>query len=194
MVCFVEKAIFRPAFWKCFVTIRVSFPINVTLAGIINTRAEVYTSWPVWTVVNIISGKLQSFHTRFKEHVRDYQMGYQKSLYAKHLLDNKHTLHSIEDSWTIFHHTKKGRLLNTIEKFHIYIYIYKETKTGNQLNDCHTVTYDAIFKTLLDPTPFTPLLTGLLQHYHLDVVYCKTHPRQQPQKLSTQLSTWTIFT
>jgi hypothetical protein len=105
-----------------------------------------------------------------KYHVRDYQLGYQKSLYAKHLLDNKHMLHPKENSLTILHQSNKGRLLNTFEKLHIY----KETKTRNQLNDRHNVTYSAIFETLLDsPSPSSPL-TGLLQHNHPDIVHCRT--------------------
>jgi hypothetical protein len=48
----------------------------------------------------------RSFQTRFKEHTRDYQMNYQNSLYAKHLIQNQHTLHSIENCLTILHHQK----------------------------------------------------------------------------------------
>jgi hypothetical protein len=42
------------------------------------------------------------------------------------LLDNQHTLHSMEDSMTLLYNTKKGRMLNCLEKFHMY----KENKNG----------------------------------------------------------------
>jgi hypothetical protein len=42
---------------------------------------------------------------------------------------------------TILHHQKKGRMLNTIEQFHIY----KAAKTGNHLNDHNTDTQKKSF-------------------------------------------------
>jgi hypothetical protein len=77
-----------------------------------------------------------------------HQMNHQKSLYAKHLIQNRYTLHSIENCLTILHHQKKGRMLNTIEQFHIY----KAAKTGNHLNDHYTDTHNAIFETVLKLT------------------------------------------
>jgi hypothetical protein len=41
--------------------------------------------------------------------------------------------------------TTKGRLMNTIEKFHIY----QATKLNNQINDRHTVQPSAIFEILV---------------------------------------------
>jgi hypothetical protein len=41
--------------------------------------------------------------------------------------------------------TKKGRLMNTIEK----LYIYEETAKDNQINDRHTVQRNVIFETIL---------------------------------------------
>jgi hypothetical protein len=46
---------------------------------------------------------------------------------------------------TILHTTKKGKMLNTIEKY----YIYKEAHIDNQLNDRSTVTPNIIFDTIL---------------------------------------------
>jgi endo-alpha-1,4-polygalactosaminidase (GH114 family) len=41
---------------------------------------------------------------------------------------------------------KKGKHLDTIEKF----YIYQETKKNNQINDKHTVLYNKIFETIIE--------------------------------------------
>jgi hypothetical protein len=87
------------------------------------------------------------FHVRFKEHVRDYKYANNKLNFAKHLLENQPSLNSMENSMEILHTTSKGRMLNTIEKFHIYI--YKETKNNSQINDRHTVTSNVIFYTIL---------------------------------------------
>jgi hypothetical protein len=46
---------------------------------------------------------------------------------------------------SILHSTKIGKMLNTAEKF----YIYKETNTGNQLNDKSTMAPNKIFDTIL---------------------------------------------
>jgi hypothetical protein len=43
------------------------------------------------------------------------------------------------------HSTKKGKMLNTVEKF----YIYKETNTTNPLNDKSTVAPNKIFDAIL---------------------------------------------
>jgi hypothetical protein len=41
--------------------------------------------------------------------------------------------------------TKKGGLLNALEKY----YIYKETQKDNQINDKHTIQYNPIFEAIL---------------------------------------------
>ena len=45
----------------------------------------------------------------------------------------------------IIHVTKKGRMLSTLECFHIY----KETKAENQINDKLTTRENAIFEAIL---------------------------------------------
>jgi hypothetical protein len=92
--------------------------------------------------------KRSSFRTRFKKHAQDFRLGNHKSNFAKHLLDCQHTLHSIEDSMSMLHISSKGRMLNTLERFHIY----KETMHYNQINDHHTVSPSAIIEAVLSPT------------------------------------------
>jgi len=45
----------------------------------------------------------------------------------------------------VLHLQKKGKHLNTIEKFHIY----KEARHNNHLNDDHTIKTNKIFDTIL---------------------------------------------
>jgi sRNA-binding regulator protein Hfq len=45
--------------------------------------------------------------------------------------------------------TKKGGLMNALEKF----YIYKETQKDNQINYKHTIQYNPIFEAVLKTPP-----------------------------------------
>jgi len=85
------------------------------------------------------------FHVRYKEHAREYKYASNKSNYAKHLLDNKHTMEPIEKCMTVLHTTRKGPLLNALERF----YIYHATQNDTQLNDKSTVTPNPIFDTII---------------------------------------------
>jgi ACT domain-containing protein len=87
----------------------------------------------------------RSFHIRYKEHIINYKQGNMKSNFAKHLIEQRHTTGTIEDTMDVVHTTSKGRLLNVIEKF----YIHRETKINNQIDDRNTFTPDIIFDTLL---------------------------------------------
>jgi hypothetical protein len=85
------------------------------------------------------------FHIRYKEHAREYRYYTKKSNYAKHLLNNRRTLCSMEECMTILHTTVKGPMLNTLKKF----CIYKETLNSTQLNNKNTVTPNTIFDAVL---------------------------------------------
>ena len=56
----------------------------------------------------------------------------------------------MEDIMEVVHVTKKGKMLDTLEGFHIY----KETKAGNQINDRLTVRENAIFETTVQEDPY----------------------------------------
>jgi hypothetical protein len=90
----------------------------------------------------------RSFQKRYQEHFQDFKYNKHKSKYATHLLENHHAMESIDKTMQILYTTNKGRLMDTIEKFHIY----KETHKNNQINDRDTVKYNAIFDTLVRHT------------------------------------------
>jgi len=56
----------------------------------------------------------------------------------------------MEDIRDVIHVTKKGKMMDTPEGFHIY----RETKTGNQINDRMTVRENAIFESILQEDPY----------------------------------------
>ena len=81
------------------------------------------------------------FRIRLQEHFRDFKYGNNRSKFAQHLLENKHSFGPMEDIMDIVYVTKKGKMMDTLE---IY-YIYNETKSNNQINDKLTVKPNAIF-------------------------------------------------
>jgi hypothetical protein len=85
------------------------------------------------------------FHLRFQEHFRDYKYANNKSKFAQHLLDNKHSIGPTENIMDLTHTTSKDKILDTMEKF----YIYKETRINSQINDKCTVKHNVIFETLI---------------------------------------------
>jgi transposase-like protein len=85
------------------------------------------------------------FYIRYKEHAREYKYATNKTNYAKHLLDNQHAIKPIEECMTVLHATRKGPMLNTLERF----YIYQATQNDNQLNDKNTVTTNPIFDVIM---------------------------------------------
>ena len=56
----------------------------------------------------------------------------------------------MEDIMEVVHVTRKGKLMNTLECFHIY----KETKADNQINDRLTAKENAIFETIIQEDPY----------------------------------------
>jgi len=93
------------------------------------------------------------FKVRFQEHLRDYKHGNNKSKFAQHLLENKHGIGPMKNIMHITHVTKKGKMLDTLEKF----YIYRETEANNQINDKLTVQNNAVFKTIVYEDPYRGL-------------------------------------
>jgi hypothetical protein len=47
-------------------------------------------------------------HIRYKEHILDYKQGDMKPNFAKHLLEQRHTPGTIEDTMDVVHTTSKG--------------------------------------------------------------------------------------
>jgi hypothetical protein len=83
--------------------------------------------------------------SRFWEHFRYYTQGIPKSKFAEHLLCSHHSISHIDAIMQPLYYTTKGRLMNTVEKYFIYL----ETKLYNQLNGRHTIQPNAIFGSLL---------------------------------------------
>jgi hypothetical protein len=53
------------------------------------------------------------FHVRFQEHFRDFKHNNNKSKFAMHLLENKHSIGHINDIMKVLFTTTKGKLMDT---------------------------------------------------------------------------------
>ena len=96
----------------------------------------------------------RSFLTRYREHFWDYKYGNGNSKCAQHLLDNKHSISPIHETMNILHTIKKGKMMDTIGKFCIYI----ETKLGHQINDKNIITQNILFDTFVQKISDSRLL------------------------------------
>jgi uncharacterized protein (UPF0335 family) len=86
-----------------------------------------------------------AFRKRYKEHFHYFKYNIKKSSFATHLLENNHSMGPTEEVMDILHTTRKGKYMDTVEKF----YIYKETQENNQINDKNTVKSNAMFEAML---------------------------------------------
>jgi len=93
------------------------------------------------------------FRVRFREHYNDYKYGHNKSKFAQHVIDEGHSFGPMNEIMEVTHVAKKGRMLDTLEKF----YVYKETKHGNQINEKLTGQPNPIFEALLQHPPHSGL-------------------------------------
>ena len=93
------------------------------------------------------------FLTRYREHYRNYKHNNGTSKNAQNVLEHKHSIGSIHNTMEILHVMRKGKLMDTWEKFHVY----QETKSGLQIKDKNTVTrnilFDAIIQKAFDRGP-----------------------------------------
>jgi len=97
------------------------------------------------TVIENIPDKLRPFYIRFQEYFWDYKYGNRKSKFAQHLLDNKHSTGLMENIMEILHITRKRKIMNTLERCHIY----NETKLDNQIYDKCIVKPNIIFDMII---------------------------------------------
>ena len=78
------------------------------------------------------------FRVRFQEHFRDFKYCNNKSKFAQHLLENRHSIGPMENRMDTIHITNKGRMMDTLE-----------TEFNNQINDRLTVKPNAIFEAVV---------------------------------------------
>ena len=132
----------------------IAFKMKNHLTNLISNRIQ-HTNTPTNSTcpdcnMRYVRQTGRSFHTRYNEHYRDYKYNNKSSKYAQHLIENRHSIGSIKDSIEILHIIRKGKLMDTWKKIHIY----QETTLGSQINEkstvCKNILFDTILQTLSD--------------------------------------------
>jgi hypothetical protein len=78
----------------------------------------------------------RTFNIRYKEHIQAIRNNNSNSGYSNHILNTGHTYGTITDIMEIIKTGKKGRHLNTLEKYHVY----RISKDNLHMNDTYTYT------------------------------------------------------
>ena len=95
-----------------------------------------------------IGQKGSSFQMRYCEHLRDFKYQNGNSKFAQHFNDNNLSFGPIEKVMNVLHTIKKGTMMDTLEKYHIY----KATKLGTQINDKNNMSHNMLFDNLIYDT------------------------------------------
>jgi hypothetical protein len=66
----------------------------------------------------------RTFKTRYKEHIQAIRNNNGNSGYSKHILNTGHTCGSVIDTMSVLKTQRKGKHLNTLDRY----YIYKDEK------------------------------------------------------------------
>jgi hypothetical protein len=89
----------------------------------------------------------RTFNIRYKEHIQAIRNNNNNSGYSNHILNTGHTYGTINDTMDdIIRKGKKGKHLNTLEKYHIH----KISENNLHMNDTYNDPYNPIFETLHD--------------------------------------------
>jgi hypothetical protein len=83
----------------------------------------------------------RTFKVRYKKHIQAIRNNNVNSGYSNNILNTGHTYGTINDTMDFIRNGRKGRHLNTLEKYHIY----KISKTNIQLNDTYNETQNPLF-------------------------------------------------
>jgi hypothetical protein len=83
----------------------------------------------------------RTFNTRYKEYIHDIRSN---TGYANHILNTGHTYRTITDTMEIMKTERKGRYLNTLERY----YIYEISKDNLHMNHTNIDINNPIFKAL----------------------------------------------
>jgi hypothetical protein len=89
-----------------------------------------------------IGQKGRPFKTRYREHIRKIKNNGENSKFALHIQNMGHKCMNMEQTLEVLHLQHKGRMMNTLESYHIY----EAHKQGLQLNEALIEPYNPIFE------------------------------------------------
>jgi hypothetical protein len=136
-------------------SVNITFTTQNTISKLLSTKShpsqEQFENSGVYQLtcpdcnVRYIGQTGRFFCVRFSKHFRDYKYANNKSKFARHLLEISHSIAPIENIMEVLYSTNKGKLMDTMERFHIY----KETCINNQTNDKNSAKPNIIFETIV---------------------------------------------
>jgi hypothetical protein len=83
----------------------------------------------------------RTLNIRYKEHIHAIRSNSGNPGYADRILNTRHTYGTITDTMDIVKTGRKGKHLNTLEKYHIY----RISKDNPHMNDTHINTYNELY-------------------------------------------------
>jgi hypothetical protein len=87
----------------------------------------------------------RTFNTRYKDHIHDIRSNNSNnSGYSNHILNTGHAYGTMTDTMDVITTGRKGKHLNTLERYHIY----KTSRENLHMNDTHIDTHNPIFEAL----------------------------------------------
>jgi hypothetical protein len=88
----------------------------------------------------------RTFKTIYKKHIQAIRNNNSNSGYSNHILNTGYTHGTITDTTDVIRNGRKGRHLNTLEKYHIY----RISKTNAHLNNTNNDTHNPIFQVIYE--------------------------------------------
>jgi hypothetical protein len=119
--------------------LKIAFSTQNTIGSILRhqTKTEKYDNSGIYQIkcldypLRYIGQTGRMFKIRFKEHIQAIRNNNSNSGYSSHILNTGHTYGTIANTMDIIRKARKGRQLNTLEKY----YIYKVSRSNLNLND-----------------------------------------------------------
>jgi hypothetical protein len=117
-------------------------PRYVTLQNILKpqpqtdkySRSGIYQMKCMDCPIKYIGQTGRTFSTRYKEHIHGIRSNNSNTEYSNRILNTGHTYGTMQDTVEIITLGKKGKYLNTLERYHIY----KVSRDNLSMNDTHT--------------------------------------------------------
>jgi hypothetical protein len=98
-----------------------------------------FLDWPL----KYIRQTGRTLNIRYKEHIQAIRNNTSNSGYSNQILNTGRAYGTITDTMAIIKTGRKGKHLNTLEKYHIY----RISKDNLHMNDTYIDTYNTIFET-----------------------------------------------
>jgi hypothetical protein len=132
--------------------VKVAFRTQNTIQNILKPKSQIekYSRSGIYQMkcmdcpMKYIGQTGRTFNTRYKEHIHDIRSNNSNSGYSNHILNTGHAYGAMTDTMDIIAMGRKGKHLNTLERYHMY----KTSRENLHKNDTHIDTHNLIFEAL----------------------------------------------